>query len=85
VFPTSDPRRATLSILPHVVNLDVAETASGQTALEALPVGFTVESVKVTEVIEDQGIYVDVGVDGVKGFAHVCSLTNHLTIDFPSV
>lgn len=53
------------------MDLDVAKTASGQTPLDALPVGFIVEAAKVTEVVEDQGIYVDIGVDGVKGFVHV--------------
>jgi len=62
-----------VSILPHIVNLDIAKTSSGQNPLEALPVGFIVESVKVTEIVEDQGAYVDVGVGGVKGFVHVLS------------
>jgi rRNA biogenesis protein RRP5 len=53
------------------LDLDVAKTASGQTPLDALPVGFIVEAAKVTEVLEDQGVYVDIGVDGVKGFVHV--------------
>jgi len=51
--------------------LDVAKTTSGQPPLEALPVGYIVEESKVVEVIEDQGVYVDIGVDGVRGFVHV--------------
>ena len=39
--------------------------------MEALPVGYIVEAAKVTEVIENQGVYVDIGVEGVKGFVHV--------------
>ena len=35
--------------------------------------GYIVEAAKVTEVIENQGVYVDVGVEGVKGFVHVSS------------
>jgi ribosomal protein S1 len=30
-----------------------------------------VEAAKITEALEDQGVYVDIGVDGVKGFVHV--------------
>jgi len=71
VFPSAEPRKVTLSMLPHVLNLAVAKTATGQSPLEALPVGFTLETVKITEVVEDQGVYVDVGVDGVRGFVHV--------------
>jgi ribosomal protein S1 len=51
--------------------LNVAKTKSQQSPLEALPVGYIIEAAKVTEVVEDQGVYVDIGVDGVKGFAHV--------------
>jgi rRNA biogenesis protein RRP5 len=65
-----------LSLLPHIINLDVAKTASGQSPLEALPVGYIIEQAKVVEVVEDQGVYVDIGVDGVKGFVHVRSLHN---------
>jgi len=64
--------------LPHVISLDIAKTGSGQTPLEALPVGYIVEAAKVTEVNENQGVYVDVGVEGVKGFVHVS--TAHITI-----
>jgi len=70
-FPAAEPRRVTLSVLPHVLDLEVAKTATGQSPLDALPVGFIVESTKVTEVVEDQGLYVDVGVEGVRGFVHV--------------
>lgn len=58
-------------MLPHVIALDTAKTGSGQSPLEALPVGYIVEAAKVIEVIENQGVYVDIGVDGVKGFVHV--------------
>jgi rRNA biogenesis protein RRP5 len=71
VFPSADPRRATLSALPHIVNLDVAKTASGQAPLEALPIGFLIEAAKVVKIIENQGVYVDIGVDGFTGFVHV--------------
>ena len=71
VFPSGDPRRATLSILPHIVKLDVAKTASGQAPLDALPIGFIIEAAKITKIVENQGVYVDIGVDGVPGFVHV--------------
>lgn len=82
MFPSADPRRATLSILPHVVNLDIAKTASGQAPLDALPIGFIIEAVKVVKIIENQGVYVDIGVDGVPGFVHVPPrFTRDLMID----
>lgn len=84
MFPSADPRRATLSVLPHIVSLDVAKTTSGQLPLEALPVGYIVEAAKVVEVIEDQGVYADIGVDGVRAFAHVWPLLPCLTVDFSS-
>jgi rRNA biogenesis protein RRP5 len=63
-----------MSLLPHIIDLDVAKTSSGQIPLEpleALPVGFIVESVKVIEVMEDQGVYVDIGLENITGFVHV--------------
>jgi hypothetical protein len=63
-----------LSILPHIINLDVAKTTSGDVALnplEALPVGFVVEAAKVIEVLKDQGVYVDIGLEDINGFVHV--------------
>jgi rRNA biogenesis protein RRP5 len=77
VLPSADPRKATLSVLPHLLRLDRAKTASGQSPLEALPVGFILETVKVIEVLEDQGVYVDIGLDGVRGFVHALSLWVH--------
>jgi rRNA biogenesis protein RRP5 len=58
--------------------LDTAKTGSRQTPLDALPVGYIVDAAKVIEVIERQGVYVDIGVNGVKGFVHVIS--THLTV-----
>jgi hypothetical protein len=58
-------------MLPHVLALDTPKTGSGQYPLDALPVGFTVEDAKVIQVVEKQGVYVDISVDGVKGFVHV--------------
>lgn len=61
-----------LSLLPHIRHLDIARTASGQLPLDALPVGFVVETAKIVQVVQEQCVYIDTGVAGVKGFAHVC-------------
>ena len=74
-----------MSLLPHIFVLDIAKTASGQLPLETLPVGYVVEAAKVVEVIEDQGVYVDIGVDGVRGFVHVRLLLNYLILDLSSL
>lgn len=71
--------------MPHVLALDTAKTASGQSPLEALPVGYVVEAAKVVEVIEDQGVYVDIGVDGVRGFVHVHISLIRLILDISSL
>jgi rRNA biogenesis protein RRP5 len=62
-------------MLPHVLALDIPKTGSGQYPLDALPVGFIVEAAKVVQVVEQQGVYVDIGIDGVTGFVHVSSST----------
>lgn len=58
-------------MLPHVLALDTPKTGSGQYPLDALPMGFIVEAAKVTQVVDKQGVYVDIGIDGVIGFVHV--------------
>lgn len=83
VFASADPRRATLSVLPHIVSLDTAKTASGQFPLDALPIGFVIEAAKIVKIIENQGVYVDIGVDGVSGFVHVNTLRFQSHVRFP--
>jgi rRNA biogenesis protein RRP5 len=60
-------------MFPHVLALDIPKTGSGQYPLDALPMGFIVEAAKVIQVVEQQGVYVDIGIDGVTGFVHVSS------------
>ena len=60
-------------MLPHILALETAKTGSEQYPLDALPMGFIVEAAKVTQVVANQGVYVDIGIDGVMGFVHVSS------------
>ena len=83
VFASADPRKAMLSVLPHIVNLDTAKTASGQSPLDALPIGFVIEAAKIVKIVENQGVYVDIGVDGVQGFVHVNILHFQSHVRFP--
>lgn len=65
-LPHLDENQIALSVLPHVMGLNV-ETLS---AAEAFPVGFTVENAKVLSVDSNLGVFLSVGVDGTMGFAH---------------
>jgi rRNA biogenesis protein RRP5 len=78
-FPGSEPKKVGVSLLDHVVSL--APRISGGKAkdrkdpLSILPVSSFVEEAKVVKVDPLGGLYLDLGVKGVPGFAHISRLT----------
>lgn len=68
----TEPRRFALSLLPHIVSLDVPLLKDNQAVQEAFSIGSTLEAVKVTRVEAERGLVVEVQ-DGIRGYVHVCS------------
>ncbi|EEB07445.1 U3 snoRNP-associated protein Rrp5 [Schizosaccharomyces japonicus yFS275] len=73
-IPSSPPTVA-VTFLPHAVDFNKT-SAEQENPLEKLPLGFTVEEAKVSAVSPSLGIFCDVGVEGVRGFAHISRLSD---------
>lgn len=82
--PDSEPRKVGISLLDHVVTL--ATRMSGKPKerkppLELLPISTIVESAKVVKVIPAVGVFFDLGVRDVVGYAHISRLADD-KVDF---
>ncbi|KAI0389319.1 nucleic acid-binding protein [Xylariaceae sp. FL0594] len=73
-FPTAKEPKLGVSLLDHVVSLKPQRTASDKGPLDVLPMSSTVESCTIFKVDPDVGVFAEVGVDGVPGFAHISRL-----------
>ncbi|CAK9780409.1 hypothetical protein CC85DRAFT_256901 [Cutaneotrichosporon oleaginosum] len=89
-FVAAGERRFALSVLPHIFNLSSPLTGSKEPLEEAVPIGKTLASVKITRVIPDWGVVARTD-DGVEGFCHISHLTDerlatlsHSTVQFKS-
>lgn len=72
----SSERRFALSALPHIFNLASPLAADKKTPLElAVPIGKTLQSVKVIRVIPDWGVICRTD-DDLEGFAHISHLSD---------
>jgi rRNA biogenesis protein RRP5 len=74
----SGPRKVGVSLLDHVVSLSPrlsGKAKDKKDPLQALQVSSIVEEAKVTKVDPASGLYLDLGVRGVPGFAHISRLT----------
>ena len=68
---TTEPRKFALSLLPHVVGLDVPRLKDNQPVQEAFSIGSTLKAVKVVRVETERGLVVEVQGD-ILGHVHVC-------------
>jgi len=78
-FPNVEPRRLGVSLLDHVVSLSSRNLSVGKIKkepLQALPISSFVEEAKVVKVGPATGLFLDLGVRGVPGFAHISRITD---------
>ncbi|KAF2258286.1 nucleic acid-binding protein [Lojkania enalia] len=76
-FPTSDPKKLGVSLLDHVLSLSTriaGKAKEKRSPLDILPIATIVEEAKVMRVEPIAGLYLDLGVRGVVGFAHISRL-----------
>lgn len=78
--PGADPKKVGVSLLDHVVSLSprqmTGKQKDRQNPIDALPISSFVEEAKVTRVEPRAGLYLDVGVKGVPGFAHISRISD---------
>ena len=78
-FPNVEPRRLGVSLLDHVVSLSSRSLSVGKVTkepLQALPISSFVDEAKVVKVEPATGLFLDLGVRGILGFAHISRITN---------
>jgi rRNA biogenesis protein RRP5 len=81
--PDSDPKKVGISLLEHVVSLSSrmsGKPKQKKQPLEILPIASFVEEAKVTKVQPKVGVYFDLGVRDVVGYAHISKLADELSV-----
>ncbi|KAK7606945.1 hypothetical protein BKA81DRAFT_367534 [Phyllosticta paracitricarpa] len=76
-FPSDDRRKLGVSLLSHVMALSPRQPVDEKKGpIEFLPISSIVEEAKVTHVEPLLGVFLDVGIKGVPGFAHISRLSD---------
>ncbi|KAF2489783.1 rRNA biogenesis protein-like protein RRP5 [Lophium mytilinum] len=76
-FPDSEPRKVGVSLLDHVIALAPrTEKKDLKDPLDALQISSIVEDARVTKVEPTTGLFLDVGVKGLRAFAHISRISN---------
>ncbi|KAL6702839.1 rRNA biogenesis protein rrp5 [Coniothyrium glycines] len=77
--PDSEPRKVGVSLLDHVVSLSTrmsGKPKERKPPLQLLPISTVVETAKVIKVVPSRGVFFDLGVRDVVGFAHISRLAD---------
>ena len=80
-FPTVDEKKVGISLLDHIISLRSISITS-KFAMDAvaptqiLPISTIVEEARVVKVEFGTGLFVDVGVKGVRGFVHISKVAD---------
>jgi rRNA biogenesis protein RRP5 len=71
-FPNSEPRKVGVSLLNHVITLAPrSEKITLKNPSDALPISSIVEEAIITKVEPATGLFLNLGVKGLRGFAHI--------------
>ncbi|KAF2658858.1 rRNA biogenesis protein-like protein RRP5 [Lophiostoma macrostomum CBS 122681] len=85
-FPGADPKKVGVSLLDHVVSLSrrmSGKPKEKKDPLVLLPISSFIEEAKVIRVESRAGLYLDLGVRDVVGFAHISRLADG-QVDLPT-
>lgn len=80
-FPNADVRKIGISLQDHIVYWRPKTTTSASVTentlpTEMLPVSTIVDEARVVKVEQGTGLFVDVGVKGVRGFVHISKISD---------
>ena len=75
-FPTADQKKVGVSILKHVVSLKSVSAPENFSPTANLPISTIVEETRVVKVVNGVGLFVDVGIKGVRGFVHISQIAD---------
>jgi rRNA biogenesis protein RRP5 len=74
ILPRSDQKKVGVSLLPHIIQMSAVTTESDP--LVQRPLSSIVEQTKITKILPGMGLILDMGVDGVPGFAHISRIAD---------
>ena len=79
-FPTSEQKKIGISLLDHIVSLK-PKTAASKGATEVsptqiIPLSTIIEEARVAKVEPNRGLFVDIGIKGVRGFVHISNVSD---------
>ena len=78
-FPSSHKRKLGISLLDHVLGMTQQRPLVNNDAripTELIPISTIIEEVKVAKVEPGLGLFVDIGVKGVRGFVHISRISD---------
>ncbi|KAI4210626.1 MAG: hypothetical protein LQ351_006505 [Letrouitia transgressa] len=83
-FPTAEERKLGVSLLNHIINLarsplDPEAESDSRIPTQILPISSIVEEARVARVKTDVGLFVDLGVKGVRGYVHISMVSDRKT------
>ncbi|KAL9612971.1 MAG: hypothetical protein Q9167_002448 [Letrouitia subvulpina] len=83
-FPTAEERKLGVSLLNHVISLtrklpDSEAKDNFRTPTDILPISSIVQEARVAKVRPSAGLFMDVGVKGVRGYVHISMVSDRKT------
>lgn len=75
-FPTADQKKIGVSMLDHVVSFRSISAPENLSPTAVLPISTILEETRVIKVVNGVGLFVDVGVKGVRGFVHISKIAD---------
>ena len=78
-FPQADEKKLGVSFLDHVLSLSPLAAIDSKKSIvptEALPLSTVVDEIGVAKIEPGLGLFVDVGVEGIRGFVHISRISD---------
>ncbi|KAI4181472.1 MAG: hypothetical protein LQ346_006783 [Caloplaca aetnensis] len=80
-FPDAEPAKVGISLLRHILSFETYPTSKSprsttEPPTEALPISTIVAEARVARVEPGLGLFVDLGVKGVRGYVHISRITD---------
>lgn len=75
-FPTADQKRLGVSMLKHVLSFESISASENLSPSAILPISKILEETRIVKVVNGVGLFVDVGVKGVRGFVHISKIVD---------
>ncbi|RPB10143.1 nucleic acid-binding protein [Morchella conica CCBAS932] len=77
-FPSSDPQKVAISVLPHIL----AFTPPAEKDLSTtLPIATILPTAKIIDVKPKVGLFLETGISGIPGFVHISRVSSETKVD----